>query len=35
MRDVWTVEELGLNRRSDWTFDVAERREMHAATSRR
>jgi hypothetical protein len=35
MREVWTGEELGLNRRDDWSFAAPEQREMRDATSRR
>jgi hypothetical protein len=35
MREVWTGEELGLNRHDDWAFDLPEQREMRAVTARR
>jgi hypothetical protein len=35
MREVWTGEELGLNRRDDWSFAAPEQREMRAAVAKR
>jgi hypothetical protein len=35
MREVWTGEELGLNRRDDWSFARPEQREMRAAVAKR
>jgi hypothetical protein len=35
MRELWTGEELGLNRHGDWAFDLPEQRDMRAAASRR
>jgi hypothetical protein len=35
MREVWTGEELGLNRRGDWSFDLPGQQEIRAAIARR
>jgi hypothetical protein len=35
MREVWTGEELGLDRRGDWSFDLPGQQEMRAAIARR
>jgi hypothetical protein len=35
MREVWTGEELGQNRRDDWSFDLPEQRALRAAVNRR
>lgn len=35
MREVWTGEELRLNRRADWSFALPEQREMRAVAAKR
>ena len=33
MREVWTSEELGLNRRGDWLFGLPEQRQLRGVLS--